>query len=266
MNIYLHELRSYKNTTLIWTISLVVLVFSSMSMFPGFSRDIATTQKIIEAVPMATRVAFGLQLDKFSTIIGFYSIFFLYINLIGAVQAINLGAGIIAKEYQDKTSDFLLTKPVSRMRIITEKILAALTCLVMTNIIYLVGVSIIVNHIATQTFSMRILIMISFTLFLIQLFFLILGILIAVLINKIKSVIYISLPIVFVLFIISIVSSVLNTDLINFITPFKYFDYSYIINNSSYEFKYILIEIIFIIIALLTSYVVYIKKDVQGVS
>ena len=50
-----------------------------------------------------------------------------------------------------------------------------------------------------------------------------------------------------------------------YITPFKYFDTSYIMKNSSYEASFIIIEIVFIIVAITASYFVYCKKDVHAV-
>ena len=43
----------------------------------------------------------------------------------------NLGIGIISKEVRDKTADFLLTKPVSRVTILVAKMMAAFTCIVL---------------------------------------------------------------------------------------------------------------------------------------
>ena len=82
---------------------------------------------------------------------------------------------------------------------------------------------------------------------------------------KIKSVLPISLGTVFAFFIIGMLASTTGDDAMRYITPFKYFDTSYIIKNSSYEASFIIIEIVFIIVAITASYFVYCKKDVHAV-
>ena len=68
---------------------------------------------------------------------GFYGIMFLYMAVMAAVHAVILGAGVIAEEERDKTSEFLYAKPVSRSRALTGKLLAGLTNLVVLNLVTL---------------------------------------------------------------------------------------------------------------------------------
>ena len=117
----------------------------------------------------------------------------------------------------------------------------------------------------TEDYSYKIFFMISITLFFVQLMFLALGVIISVVVPKIKSVLPISLGTVFAFFIIGMFASTTGDDAMRYITPFKYFDTSYIIKNSSYEVSFIIIEIVFIIVAITASYFVYSKKDVHAV-
>ena len=117
----------------------------------------------------------------------------------------------------------------------------------------------------TEDYSYKIFFMISITLFFVQLMFLALGIIISVMVPKIKSVIPISLGTVFGFFIIGMLASTIGDDAMRYITPFKYFDTTYIIKNSGYEASFIIIEIVFIIVAITASYFVYSKKDIHAV-
>ncbi|MBD7911962.1 ABC transporter permease subunit [Clostridium cibarium] len=265
MNMFLHELKFYRKSTIIWTLSLLSIVIVFLSMYPGFSKDVDGLKNLLESYPEQVRKAFGITLESFSTILGFYSYLFIYISLCGGIQAMNLGLSVISKETSDKTADFLLTKPVTRREIMTAKLLAILTSIIITNIIFISFSIIIAYFVSNTSFDIKIFIMISITMFFIQLIFLTLGILISTIVSKIKSVIAVSLSTVFGLFIISMLDSVIDSDVLKYLTPFKYFDLSYVTRNASYESPFIIIEIIFIITSLTISYYIYSKKDIHAV-
>ena len=172
MNMFLHELKAYRKSTIIWTCSLIALVVLFLSMYPAFSKEVEAFKKLMEGFPEPVRKALGLSVDSMSSILGFYSYIFLYITLCGAIQAMNLGTSIVSKEVREKTADFLLTKPVTRTKIMTSKLLAALTCLVITNVAYLVVASIMASIVKTEDYSYKIFFMLSITLFFVQLMFL----------------------------------------------------------------------------------------------
>jgi ABC-2 type transport system permease protein len=130
MNIYLHELKVYRKSTIIWTISLLAVVGLFLSMFPAFAKDAEEFSKLLEGYPEAVRKAIGIELGHFFTTLGFYSYAFTFISLCGAIQAMNYGTGVISKEIREKTADFLLTKPVTRIRIMISKFLAVLTSII----------------------------------------------------------------------------------------------------------------------------------------
>mgnify|MGYP001591462785 CR=1 FL=1 len=265
MNMFLHELKAYRKSTIIWTCSLITLVVLFLSIFPAFSKETEAFNEIMKGFPEPVRKAMGLSLDSMSSVLGFYSYMFLYTTLCGAIQAMNLGTSIVSKESREKTADFLLTKPVSRMKIMTSKLMAALTCLVITNVAYLIVSSIMVSFVSTKDYSYKLFFMISITLFFVQLMFLALGIIISVVLPKVKSVLPISLGTVFTFFIIGMFAATTGDDAMRYITPFKYFDTNYIMTNSGYEVSFIIIEIAFIALAITASYFVYSKKDVHAV-
>jgi len=265
MNMFLHELNSYRKSTIVWTISLSAIAIIFLAMFPGFTNSATDVKKLFEGYPLALRNALGLSLDTITTLLGFYSFMFLYVTLCGAIQAMNLGTSIISKEVREKTADFLLTKPVSRIQIMTAKLLAALTSLVITDIIYFIVASIMASVTTSKAFSIKIFIMISATLFFIQLIFLVLGVIISVMVPKIKSVLSVSLGTVFTFFFISMFGAAIGDNNLRYITPFKYFDSAYIIKNVSYETSFIILEIVIIIIAVVASYIIYNKKDIDAV-
>ncbi|HZK70443.1 MAG TPA: ABC transporter permease subunit [Clostridia bacterium] len=264
MNMYIHELKVYRKSTIVWTLSLIAIVILFMSIFPAFAKDAATFQKYIDSIPKALTAALGItSLDL--SVLGFYSVIFTYIMLCGAIQAMNIGLSIVSNEERGKTADFLLSKPITRQQIITSKLLAALTSIVITNIIFITVATIVLQSVKTEPFSINKFALISLSLFLTQLIFVSMGVFISIIVKKIKSVLPISLGIVFGFFIIGMLGSVIGDDVAKYITPFKYFDPAKIIKNSAYETQFVVITIVFVILATVGSYVLYSKKDMANV-
>jgi ABC-2 type transport system permease protein len=265
MNIFLHELKAYRKSTIIWTLSIVAFTIMFFSLFPALTSDIADTKQLFEGFPEAIRNGMGLMLDNFGSILGYYSFPMTFVVLIGAIQAMNMGTSVVSKEVRDKTADFLLSKPVTRAKILTSKILAVVTCLVITNVIYIVVATIVANSVSKDDFSFKIFFMISITLLFVQLIFMSLGVLLSVIIPKIKFVLPMSLGTVFTFYFISFLSTTASDDALRYITPFKYFDSNYIVINGAYETKFIIISLVFIAVSIASSYIIYQRKDVHSV-
>ncbi|MDM5329603.1 ABC transporter permease subunit [Neobacillus sp. CF12] len=262
MNILLHELRAYRKSTIIWTVSLIAIVALFMSFYPSFTKDTEEFSKLLEGYPAALREAFGINLDNFFSILGFYCYGLSFVTLCGAVQAMNLGTSIVSKEVREKTADFLLTKPVTRTEVLTNKLLAALISILLTNIFYLTAATLLAYQVATEEFNVRIFILLSLTLLFVQLIFLALGIIISVMAQKIKSVLTLSLATVFAFYFLGMFSA---DEAKRYLSPFKYFDTAYIIEQSSYETSFLIAGAIVIITAIGASYYIYPKKDIHSV-
>nr|WP_304215374.1 ABC transporter permease subunit [Fredinandcohnia onubensis] len=264
MNVFLHECRAYRKTTLIWTLSLVGMMVLFMSMFPTIAKDIEDYKKVLDGFPDAMKQALGLQVDTFGSVLGFYSYVFVYISLCGAIQAMNFGTAIVSKEVREKTADFLLTKPITRKTILTAKILAAFTSILFTSIVYLVASWLMVAAVATDEYSTKAFLLISISLFLLQVIFLAIGIFLSVYLPKIKSVLSVSLGTVFAFFIIGMLSSS-GDEYKRYLSPFKYFDSYYMIEHTSYEGAFLIVGLGIVAVAIIASYIYYTKKDIHSV-
>ncbi|RSK26047.1 ABC transporter permease [Bacillus sp. HMF5848] len=264
MNIYLHELKAYRKSTIIWTLSLIGIVVLFLSMYPSIAKDAEQFSKLLEDFPVEVRKAIGLSLDSFFSVIGFFSYGFLYVKLAGAIQAMNLGTSILSKETREKTADFLLSKPVSRTKIVTSKLLAAITSLFITNVFFLITTFVMVSIVKTKEYDGNALFMIAITLLFIQLMFVALGFITSVLFPRIKSVISVSLGTVFAFFAIGMVGSATGDEPLRYITPFNYYDTTYIAENLSYEIPFLVLTVSFFILAIVASYIIYKKKDVSA--
>ncbi len=264
MNIYLREIKSYRRSTIIWAVSLSLIAITFLSLYPSFAKDVDQMKQTLASFPPALKNALNLSVATFFTIYGFFAYMLNFLLLAAAIQATNLGVGILAKEDFGKTSDFLLTKPISRASVVAQKSFAGLTVLVLTNIILGSVVFVTANFVSKESINNSIMLLLIVEIFIVQLVFYVLGLLLAVTIPKIKSVIAVALPTVFIFFIAGTLGEIFGRDEVRYISPFKFFDSQYVIKNTAYEPQYLIIGIVFILIAMSLTYLIYIKKDIRS--
>ncbi len=123
-------------STMWWSIGVVAMIFINMVFYPSFKDQAEQLQKSFDNIPDAALQLLGGSTDFFSAI-GFLNsqIFFLSLPLILGILAISLGSSLIGKEEQELTIESLLSRPISRTRLLLAKasagtiILGAVTCI-----------------------------------------------------------------------------------------------------------------------------------------
>lgn len=263
LNMYLHELRQYRRVTTIWILSLVAGAAFYMALYPSMASQMEAMQKILANYPKALLAALGVGPSVFLSFAGFYSIIMAYMMLATSIQAMNLGTGIVAKEEHSHTAEFLLAKPVSRTQVLTAKLLAALTIILVTNAFFMAAMWAEISVLANTSMAGKTFFLMTLTLLLVQLFFLGLGFLVSVTAPKIRSVLSISLSTVFVFYIIGILDSILGSKAVRYLTPFKFFDNQYIIKNGAYEPAFLVVELVFLAAVTVAAYYFYSKRDIR---
>ncbi|MDF2685363.1 MAG: transporter, permease protein [Clostridia bacterium] len=265
MNIYMHELKANIKNTVLWICVLCGLAVIIMLFYPTIKSDIDNFMKILNNFPPAMKAIFGMVSENFSSAIGYYNFVFTYTTLFGAIQAMNLGIGILSKEERERTADFLMTKPISRVKILTAKILSVLTIFCITDLIYFAITYSLVNGMSEQSFEADKFVLINASLFLLQLIFFSIGLIISVAAKKIKSVLPISLGLVFMFFAISAFAVTSEDDKLRFLTPFQYFKTNYILTEGNYESLYLIAGLLIIIVCVIFSYILYKHKNIHAV-
>lgn len=128
-------------STLWWSVGLFAFIFINMVFYPTFKDSAAQLAKSFASLPKAALQLFGGSSDFFSPI-GFLNsqIFFLMLPLLLTMLAVALGSSLIAREEQDMTIELLLSRPLSRSRLLAAKITAGTIILATVSIVALVTV------------------------------------------------------------------------------------------------------------------------------
>jgi ABC-2 type transport system permease protein len=266
MNIYLHEFKANFKSILTWVFSIMALIILFMALFSSIASEAEAINIVMANYPPELLRAFGMDNMDMATPMGYFGLIFLFVQICVAVQAANYGISLISIEERDLTADFLLAKPVSRVKILTTKLLAALSSLLVVNLVIWICSYIALNQfIGDRTFDTATLVRLLGTITFLQLFFLVVGLFLSLLLKKVRSVIPISMGLVFSLYILNAFGGSFGTDLFTYLTPFRWFEAQSIIQNGAYEMPLVLISVAVTLLALIGSYWLYQKRDVHSV-
>jgi ABC-2 type transport system permease protein len=265
MNIYRQEFKMNLRSVITWSVAVAALILVFVSLFSSFAQDAALLNEMMANFPEELLAAFGMTGVDLSTILGYFSLAFLFVQICLAIQAANCGFALVSIEEREWTADFLLAKPVGRTQILTSKLLAALSGLIITDIVVWIASFLFINLFkgdATYETGSLLLLLLSIVPF--QLFFLAVGLVISLLVKRVRSVTPYAMALAFGMYVLSAFGDMLGEVALEKITPFKHFDPSYIIQHGAYDVPLALISVSAIVISLVGSYVLYARRDIPS--
>lgn len=265
MNIYWREIKAHRKSLIIWSIGIIFMVASGMSKYTSLYSSGHSMEKLMADMPKSMQVIMGAGSFDLSLATGYYGVLYLYLLVMATIHAVMIGANIIAKEERDKTSEFLFVKPVSRKQIITSKLAAAFSNIVVFNLVTLISSILIVSKFSKGEEDVTNEISILMTgMFFLQLLFMMIGSGIAALMKNPKRAASLSTGILLITFILSIAID-LNEKLesLKFFTPFKYFEAKNIMYGGDLDVKFVLITVTLIFSLLVMTFVFFQKRDLK---
>lgn len=264
MNLFLREMKANRKSLIIWCFGILFMIVAGIAKFKAFSGSGQSMSELMSQLPKSLQAIMGMGKLDLSTVTGFYGMLFIYLLLMAAIHALMLGANIFAKEERDKTTEFLMVKPISRTQIVTSKLLAVLVNLVIFNLVTLVlSVSMVKFYIKPGE-SINDIYLLMVGMFLGQLIFAALGSWLAAVSHKPKRAASMGTAILLVMFILSIAID-LNSKLENlkYITPFKFYDAKTVLIDGALDPVYVTISVVVTVAMICATYVFYRKRDLN---
>ncbi len=266
MNIFRHEFKMHLRSVITWSVAVAALILVFVSLFSSFAQDAALLNEMMANFPEELLTAFGMNGVDLSTILGYFGLAFLFIQVCLAIQAANYGFSLVSIEEREWTADFLLAKPVGRTQILTSKLLAVLSSLIITDTVVWItsflSISLFKGDATYETSSLLLLLM-SVVPF--QLFFLAVGLVVSLLVKRIRSVTPYAMALGFGMYVLSVFGDLLGESALEKITPFKHFEPNYIVQHTAYDVPLVLISISAIVVSLVGSYLLYTRRDIPAV-
>ena len=264
MNVFKREMKAHRKSLIIWSISMLFLVGSGMSKFAVLSVGSENMNALMAKLPKSMQTIFGTGSFDLSKASGFYGMLFLYIVLMSTIHAAMIGSDIISKEERDKTSEFLFVKPISRNKIISQKLLAGLLNIIVLNIITLISsIAITSKYSKGETVTSDI-ILLMLAMFILQLVFLFVGTGLAAISKNPKTAVSATTGILLFTYILSVMID-MNSSFENlmYITPFKYFEAKNIMYGGGLNAVFVTMSVFIIAILLAVTYIFYKKRDLS---
>lgn len=264
MNIFIREMKAHGKSLILWSIGMLFMIVAGMGKFSSYSGSGQSITEIMDKIPKTLKAILGfgdLDVTKAS---GFYGTLFLYLLVMVTIHASMLGANIISKEERDKTTEFLMVKPVSRTRVVTAKLLAALANVVILNIVTLVlSIAIVSKYSNGEAITGDIQILMA-GMFILQLLFLSIGAGIASISKNPKASASAATTVLLVAFLLSMIVD-MNSRLegLKYITPFKYFEAQNVMYGGGLDPVFVILSFAIITILVCVTYVFYKKRDLR---
>lgn len=133
MTLIRHELKQGRKSLAVWTLSIGFFIAVCIFLYPEMKGEMEDVGDLFSSMGAFT-AAFGMDRLNFGTLKGFYAVECGNIlGIGGAFFASLIGITALSKEEKEKTAEFLLTHPVSRDRIVAEKLAAVVLMLIIMN-------------------------------------------------------------------------------------------------------------------------------------
>lgn len=264
MLIFKREIRAHFRSTIFWCAGIMFLVFAGMGKYEaGISSGENTMTELFNTLPDSLKSIFGIGVFDLSRAVEYYAVLFLYVGLMLALQSCMLASSIITKEEMDRTLEFLLVKPISRFRILSEKLLATLTISVLI-LLLTYGLSIVslLRYAPWTEFSSELFLLMCSGFFL-QLIFLSIGAFFGGSLKRPKLATAISSGILLFMYFLSMIVD-LSKDLsfLRFLTFFKYYDAKDILISGHWP-GYVILSLSVSSLLLYGAFHFYQKRDMK---
>lgn len=260
MTIIKHEMRQSRISLVVWTAAIALLFVACILIYPEMKGEMDGMNDMFASMGSFTE-AFGMDQVNFGSLIGFYAVECGNIlGLGGAFFAALSAVSMLAKEEKEHTAEFLFTHPLSRRRVVTEKLIAVFLQIVLLNLVVF-GISIAGIAVIGEDIPWKEVLLLHLAYFLLQLE--LAGICFGISAFLRRGSLGIGLGFAAVMYFLNIIANISDrAGFLKHITPFAYAEGTDIVMNLKLDTGLILTGMVFLVIGVLAGYVQYNRKDI----
>lgn len=266
MILFRREFRRGLKPLLIWCLVMAGLILITLSVYTSMAEQQQQLQQLLDTYPESIKKAFGMNELDMGSLLGFYGVeVYMMVTLIGSVYAALLAAPMLVKEENDKTAEFLLTKPVTRTRIVSEKLLAVAVNLLLFNAAMALASVAGFRFAPEGEWDEGTFLQLVAGALLLHAVFASVAFLLSAVLRKSRNILAASLGLVFMSYFLGLVSS-LSEDLkfLKYVSFFKYVDAADILSNGALGPVHILILAAVSAVCIGSAYARYLRKDIAA--
>lgn len=253
---------NFKSFT-IWTSILIILFLVVFLVYPSIinSDSVKSINEMMKMFPKDLLKAFNMDISSIDTAFGWIKTEgFVFVLLITGIYSGILGSNILLKEESDKTIEYLNSVPVTRKKIITDKILCGFIYIIL--MVLIVGIFNFIGLKISGDFDKNSYILLSITPIFSSIVIFALCLFLSTFAHKTKKTIGISLGIVFMSYFINIISELSeSTEFLKYISIFTLADIRNVIIETTINPIMVILSIGITVLFIVLSILHYNKKE-----
>jgi ABC-2 type transport system permease protein len=216
---------------------------------------------MINALPKGMLEAFNFDVVSISLVFGWFaSEGYMFITLLGGCYFAILGGTILLKEQNDHTIDFLYSKPVSKSKILTSKLLCGFVYLILFNVV--VGLTTFIVLKSNNDFDFTNWALITIAPFILDVFFFLISLLISLFFKKTSKGISIGIGTVFIMYLLNLLGTLSDKiEILKYFSIFNYMDSRQIVTDHHIGTFGLILTLTVCIIMISATYIIYNKKE-----
>jgi ABC-2 type transport system permease protein len=264
LNLFLKEFKNNIKGTVITSVVVVLYIAFSLLIYSSMKENISKITDFYDIMPESFQVAFNFHINQWDNVLGYYVTYFVYfVPIITGCYSIILGTKLLSKEEQNKTAEFLLTRPLSRNQIISSKLL--------TFFIHILGINLLAfftglfgsGIVSDWNFNLKSLIILHTYGYMICLLFGFLGFFITVIMKRAKAITGIGIGIVLGTYFFDVMIRVFGkVQFLLYLTPFKYINLEAHSPGYGFDAWRLIYFFGFSSLLIILSYLFYRRKDI----
>lgn len=255
------EIKVNIKTFIIFLLILVIMLSTVCLIYPSIMDSKIDVDSMMKMFPKSMLEAFNMDIISIKSVFGWLATEgYIFITLLGGAYFAILGGTIILKEQSEHTIDYLYSKPISKNKIITNKLFCGIIYLIIFNIV--VGLTTLIGLKFNDDFNLNKWLLLTIAPLVLELFFFSLSFFISIFFKKTNKGISVSIGTVFIMYLLNLLGTLSDKlDLLKYLSIFNYMDSRQIVLDTKIEMYGLIISIVSCIILIILSYVFYNKKE-----
>ena len=261
LTLFLHEIKRNKLSLIVWSFAISFMLGICIVIYPEMQTQMGDISQMFSDMG-AFSEAFGMDMLNFGEFMGYFGVEIgNTLGLGGALLAGIVGISALSKEERDGTAELLLTFPVSRVRVVSEKLLFSAFHVFAVNASAVIISTVAILAIDVEADAGKIaLIFLANLIMQLEIMAITFGI--SAYLNK--NSIGVGIGVAFGLYFLNIISNLADgAEFIGKLTPFGYANSGYIIEHGKIEFLPVIIGFVIMGLGIAMAYEKYIKKDIK---
>lgn len=263
-NILKFEIKQNLNLTLIWSIAISIFATIYLAMSPIFIDQADIITDLMASLGEDVLKGFGINFESFFTPVGFFSYIGGYLFAALGVQAMMYGLKAFLKEKNNKSTDFLFTKPISRNQIFWGKTTANVLLLALTQIIVITTIMCATNVFNDVDYDQTLMLKQTIVVVPIQWLFLGLGTLISVNLDKFKNIAALAIMTSVGMFILNMLSAIITSDIFTHLSFYSYYNLSEIVSTGEIDGQFLGLTVILLIMMFVSANYIFTHRDIKS--